>query len=78
VTGNPTAACPHCGKPDAPTDEGVIDRHRRADADAYNAPANEICYGGGLAVGEACHQGDVVSLNGRQLCHATTTRKAQS
>jgi hypothetical protein len=53
-----TAFCPHCGKPDAPTwvNEGVrvIDRHRRLDWNPKTSPGNEICLGGGLAVGERC------------------------
>lgn len=51
-----SALCPHCGKPDAPVDNGYIDRHRRADWVRDVSPGNEVCYGGGLwlKVGESC------------------------
>jgi hypothetical protein len=48
------AFCPHCGRQDAPTEQDIIERHRRRDWDRETSPANEICLGGGLAIGERC------------------------
>jgi hypothetical protein len=37
------APCPHCGRPDAPMEDGRIDRHRRADWDREAGVSNELC-----------------------------------
>jgi hypothetical protein len=57
-----TARCPHCGKPDAPVEDGAISRHRRADWDPNDPTTDklhdiQLCAGGGLwlPVGERCH-----------------------
>lgn len=55
--------CWHCGRKDAPlTDDGYLERHRRADWDKSSSPGNELCNGGAwggghLRPGEPCNHG---------------------
>jgi hypothetical protein len=51
----PTAYCPHCGRDDAPTDQGHLERHRRADWDPDgDGPGNIICFAELQPVGKPC------------------------
>jgi hypothetical protein len=51
-----SAECPHCGKPNARTDRGRIDRHYRADHRSGIDPGNQLCEASFTrpAIGEAC------------------------